>query len=131
MRVITGVAGAYDQHRYAYVPPKPYRTWGQVVADIGIPLLASGRLRVLPTDGPAAAGQVAHPLPLETPEGGSTHHEGAPSRHSAERDNTGLFRDNSSTIRDTDHQAMSAPNEDRILETLLSRKMKRPRIRIT
>jgi hypothetical protein len=56
MRVITGIAGAYDPHRYAYVPPKPFSTWGQVVADKHIPLLASDQLRVLPASEKAALG---------------------------------------------------------------------------
>jgi hypothetical protein len=31
MAVLTGVAGRYDPHRGAYLPPEPYRTWGEVV----------------------------------------------------------------------------------------------------
>lgn len=48
MRVLTGVAGAYDPQRHAYQPPAPYRTWGQLVADLGLELRADGRITVLP-----------------------------------------------------------------------------------
>lgn len=75
MRVLTGIAGAYDPRRYAYEPPKPFRTWGQVVADNHITLLAGGRFMVLPVPGQAAVGQGTHTLPLEVPAARSSHDE--------------------------------------------------------
>lgn len=36
MEVITGVAGSYSCERNEYLPPKPYRTWGQLVHEQGI-----------------------------------------------------------------------------------------------
>lgn len=32
MAVVTGVQGRYDSQRAAYLPPPPYRHWGEVVA---------------------------------------------------------------------------------------------------
>ena len=38
MAVLTGVTGQYDQAQSAYLPPTPYRTWGEVVAANGLRL---------------------------------------------------------------------------------------------
>jgi hypothetical protein len=111
MRVITGIAGAYDPHRHAYVPPKPFSTWGQVVADKHIPLLASDRLRILSATDQAALKNGIHNLPIETPESGSAEVGGTTFRHIAERDNTGLFRGNPKTIPDNGSTGMSAKED--------------------
>jgi hypothetical protein len=36
MEVVTGVAGQYDPQRNEYLPPHPYRTWGELVRELGI-----------------------------------------------------------------------------------------------
>lgn len=36
MEVVTGVAGSYSPEHHAYLPPAPYRTWGELVQDKGI-----------------------------------------------------------------------------------------------
>lgn len=38
MAVLTGIEGHYDPHRGAYLPPAPYRTWGDVVRQNGLRL---------------------------------------------------------------------------------------------
>ncbi len=38
MAVLTGVQGRYDPQRGAYLPPEPYRTWGEVVLQNGLRL---------------------------------------------------------------------------------------------
>jgi hypothetical protein len=38
MAVLTGFEGRYDPHRGAYLPPAPYRTWGDVVRQNGLRL---------------------------------------------------------------------------------------------
>jgi hypothetical protein len=38
MAVITGVEGCYDLRRKAYLPPPPFRTWGDVVKQNGLRL---------------------------------------------------------------------------------------------
>ncbi|MEI6176382.1 MAG: hypothetical protein WCS43_05785 [Verrucomicrobiota bacterium] len=38
MRALTGIEGHYDPHRGAYLPPPPYRTWGDVVLQNGLRL---------------------------------------------------------------------------------------------
>ncbi len=38
MAVLTGVTGRYDPERGAYLPPAPFRTWGEVVARKGLRL---------------------------------------------------------------------------------------------
>ncbi len=38
MAVMTGVEGRYDPARRAYLPPEPYRTWGEVVEAKGLRL---------------------------------------------------------------------------------------------
>jgi len=51
MRAMTGIDGVYDPKIYAYQPPKPFSTWGQLVADKHITLASGDRLRVLPAPG--------------------------------------------------------------------------------
>lgn len=36
MERVTGVPGAYDSRHHAYLPPAPYRTWGEVIRERGI-----------------------------------------------------------------------------------------------
>jgi hypothetical protein len=50
MAAITGIRGHYDPLRHAYTPPKPYRTWAELVTYRRIRLQAAGNLMVLPED---------------------------------------------------------------------------------
>lgn len=45
--VLTGVAGTYDAARNAYLPPPPFATWGQLVADRALTLPVRDRIVVL------------------------------------------------------------------------------------
>jgi hypothetical protein len=36
MEVITGVTGSYSRGRNEYLPPKPHRTWGDLVREYGV-----------------------------------------------------------------------------------------------
>ena len=38
MAVLTGIEGHYDPDRGAYLPPAPYRTWGEAVEKNGLQL---------------------------------------------------------------------------------------------
>jgi hypothetical protein len=38
MKALTGIEGRYDTGRWAYLPPAPYRTWGEVVERNGLRL---------------------------------------------------------------------------------------------
>ena len=38
MAVLTGIEGHHDPHRGAYLPPKPHRTWDEVVRQTGLRL---------------------------------------------------------------------------------------------
>ena len=37
MEVLTGVAGSYSAERSAYLPPPPFGTWTEVIAEKRIP----------------------------------------------------------------------------------------------
>ncbi|HNV68522.1 MAG TPA: hypothetical protein PKO06_02410 [Candidatus Ozemobacteraceae bacterium] len=52
MTAITGVKGVYETRRTMYVPPAPYRTWGNVVAELGLGLRVKGRVQVFPIPTP-------------------------------------------------------------------------------
>ncbi len=51
MTAMTGVSGAYDAKRHMYLPPAPYRTWGEVVAERRLGLKVVGCIRVFPEKG--------------------------------------------------------------------------------
>lgn len=38
MKALTGLEGRYDQAQWAYLPPAPYPTWGEVVLQNGLRL---------------------------------------------------------------------------------------------
>ena len=119
MRAMTGIDGVYDPKRHAYQPPKPFSTWGQLVADKHITLAIGDRLRILPAPG-NAAGQTTLTPSLEVSPNTLTRNTETAARPISQGDNTVPFRDNPSTLRHTDHQAMSDPNEDRVQEALLA-----------
>ncbi|OQA10018.1 MAG: hypothetical protein BWY66_00311 [bacterium ADurb.Bin374] len=49
---MTGVEGSYSPTKHGYLPPAPFRTWGDVVVSRGLRIEARGRLRVLDTEIP-------------------------------------------------------------------------------
>jgi hypothetical protein len=46
--VLTGVDGTYDPRRAGYLPPAPYRSWGELVADRRARVAVRGHVSVLP-----------------------------------------------------------------------------------
>lgn len=48
MTAMTGLLGAYDAGRTMYLPPTPYHTWGEVIAERKLGLQVIGRVRIFP-----------------------------------------------------------------------------------
>ena len=94
MRAMTGIDGIYDPHRHAYQPPKPFNTWGQLVADKHISLAIGDRLRILPATGKRAMGQETHTQPLEVSPNRLTQNTETAAHPISQGDITVLFRDN-------------------------------------
>lgn len=49
---MTGVEGRYSPAEHGYLPPAPFRTWGELVLKKGLRIETKGRLRVDPGTGP-------------------------------------------------------------------------------
>lgn len=48
MSAMTGVEGRYDQGITAFLPPEPFRTWGEVVARRQLRIVVAGNLTIYP-----------------------------------------------------------------------------------
>lgn len=48
MRAMTGVTGKYNEKLTIYAPPKPYKTWEQLVVDNGLKFELVGRFNISP-----------------------------------------------------------------------------------
>lgn len=90
---MTGIDGVYDPKRYAYQPPKPFSTWGQLVADKQISLACGDRLWILPDPGNAAGQTTGTPSP-EASSNRLTQNTETAVHPISQGDNTVPFRDN-------------------------------------